>query len=277
MAFERGIVPFPAGAAGTNIARLPPVPGLFVLQQFSYAEAQDLYGDDGKKLPVPFHTTVTAATTRLLASYPVKPFGAQLYSQLVLPVTSLKSNVAGVTATQTALTNVTLTPAILKWTATDRLTVVAALDLTLESGAYRTPRPSVAFGYASAQPLVALRYSDPQGLDLAISNRLAINGRNGDTDYRSGSAYIGEFAAGWNTGPWKLGVVGAYVNQYTDDKSHGAVAPPNGNRGRSLAVGPSVVYDFGKVNLNVNYQPGVYAVNTSKIDRVWVNLAFRLY
>lgn len=71
-AFEGGVSPYPAGATGTNFANFPPIPGLFALEQFNYTFSNGLYGNDGNKLPIPFHTSVFSATTRLLAAYPFK-------------------------------------------------------------------------------------------------------------------------------------------------------------------------------------------------------------
>ncbi len=276
-ALERGIVPFPAGAAGTNIARLPPVPGLFMLQQFSYADADNTYGDNGKPLPVPFHTTALAETTRLMASYPMLLWGAHLYSQLVLPVVKLDADIAHVDTRQTALGNVTVSPAILQWSVTPELAVAAAVDLTFRSGAYTPIRPSVAFGYFSTQPLVAIRYAVPNGPEVGITNRFIFNNRNSDTDYRSGNTYVGEFLANWTFDHWKLGVVGSYVDQFSDDRQHGASVPLNGNRARALSGGPSVLYEGKGYSVGVNYQPGVTAHNMPKTDRMWLNFAFRLF
>ncbi|TCG08106.1 hypothetical protein BZM27_14455 [Paraburkholderia steynii] len=274
-ALEGGVSPYPAGAVGTNIAEMPPIPGLFALEQLSYSYSNGLYGNDGEKLPFRFHSSAFSATTRLLASYPFTLLGAHLYSQLVLPVVSLHTNVAGQRGTQDGLSNVTLSPVIASWSLARNLTFTSGFDIAFETGSYSPSKPSVAVGYTSLQPVVSLRYNAPNGIDLGVANRVMFNRENGETGYRSGTAYVGEFEAGWNIGKWKLGVVGAYLNQFTDDRNNGALVA--GNRAKTLGIGPSIVYDGGKFNINLNYQQGIYAANTSKSNAVWLNVAIPLW
>lgn len=274
-AFEGGVSPYPAGAVGTNIAEMPPIPGLFALEQFNYSFSNGLYGNHGEKLPIPFHTSAFSETTRLLASYPFTVLGAHMYTQLVLPVVSLHTNVMGQRNTQNGLSNITLSPVILSWKLAQNLTLTSGFDIAFESGSYSPSKASVAVGYTSFQPVVSLRYDAPNGLDVGMANRLMINRENSETGYRSGTGYVGEFEAGWNFGKWKLGVVGAYMNQFTDDKLNGVTIA--GNRAKTLGLGPSIVYNGGPYNINLNYQHGLYAANTSKSNAIWLNVAIPLW
>ncbi|AOJ94821.1 hypothetical protein WK22_17675 [Burkholderia multivorans] len=274
-ALEGGVSPYPAGAAGTSIAAMPPIPGLFLLEQFSYSFSNGLYDNNGNKLPIPFRTSAPSLTTRLLASYPVTLFGAGVYSQLVVPMVFLHTDIAGQGQRHNGLSNITVSPAILKWSVTPDLAIVLGLDVALETGSYSPTRPSVAVGYTSWQPVLAFRYNVPNGIDVGVNNRFLINQKNSDTGYRSGTAYVADFTAGWNFGKWKVGVAGGYLNQFTDDKLNGATIV--GNRARSLAVGPSIAYDGGAFNININYQQGVYAANTSKSSAIWLNIAIPLW
>jgi hypothetical protein len=275
-AFEGGISPYPASATGDNIASMPPFPGLFALQQFNYNFSNGLYGNDGEKLPVPFHSSVTTSVTRLLASYPLEFYGARFYSQLVVPVVFLRTTVAGQHSSQNGLSNITVSPLIVDWRPTRELSVAAGLDIALETGSYSPTKASVAVGYTSWQPVLAVRYEQAGGLDIGLSNRFLINQRNTTTNYSSGDAYLAEFVAGWHLGQhWKLGIVGSYLNQYSNDTQNGAIVEA-GNRTRSFGIGPSIVYDAGPVRINLNYQQGIYAANTSKSNNVWLNVAIPL-
>ncbi|CAM2196086.1 Transporter [Paraburkholderia kururiensis] len=276
-AFEGNVAPYPAGAAGTNIGSMPPIPGIFALEQFNYSFANGLYGNDGRKLPVPFHSSAFSETTRVLVAYPVTVLGANVYSQLVVPVVCLHTNVAGNKSTQNGLSNITVSPVILKWDVTPNFAISPGLDFAFETGSYSPTKTSVAEGYLSIQPVLSIRYNVPNGIDVGLSSRLMLNQKNGDTGYRSGTGYAGEFQAGWNFGKWKLGVVGAYVNQFGDDELNGVTVATAGNRYRSFAIGPSIAYDGRWYNISMNYQQGVYAANTSKSSNVWLNLAFPLW
>lgn len=273
-AFEGGVSPYPAGAVGTNMANLPPIPGLFALEQFNYTWANGLYGNDGKKLPIPFSASVYSETTRLLVSYPFHLLGANVYTQFVIPVVSLHTSVFGQSSTQNGLTNITVTPVLLQWHLSQNLAIASGVDFAFETGSYSPNKASVAVGYTSIQPVVSVRYNVPNGIDLGLSNRLLLNTKNGTTNYRSGDGYVAEFNAGWNVGPWKVGVVGAYLNQFSDDKANGVNV---GNRMRTFGIGPSIVYDARSWNVNLNYQQGLYAANTSKSNSVWLNIAIPLW
>ncbi|MEM5317739.1 transporter [Paraburkholderia sp. JHI869] len=273
-AFEGGVSPYPAGAVGTNIANLPPIPGLFALEQFNYSYANGLYGNDGNKLPIPFRSDVYSATTRLLLAYPFQLLGANVFTQLVIPVVSLHTSVYGQSNTQNGLSNITLTPVLLQWHLTQNLAIASGIDVAFETGSYSPVKSSVSVGYTSVQPVISVRYNVPNGIDLGLANRFLLNEKNGTTNYSSGDGYVGEFEAGWNIGPWKLGVVGAYLNQFSDDKADGVNV---GNRMRTFGIGPSIVYDARSWSVNLNYQQGVYAANTAKSNNVWLNIAIPLW
>ncbi|NQE50146.1 hypothetical protein RC52_16940 [Herbaspirillum rubrisubalbicans] len=275
LAFESGVSPFPAGSTSDYIAALPPIPGLFAVQQFNYSSSDGLYDNHGNKLPIPFKSDAFSSTTRLLASYGVEFLGAKVYSQLVLPVVSLHTEVFGHGENHNGLSNVTVTPLLLRWDVAPNTNVTWGFDFALKTGSYNPARTSVAAGYTSYQPVLAIRHNDPEGLDLGISNRLLFNDKNSDTNYRSGSAYVADFIGGWNFGKWKVGVTGAYLNQFTDDRQNGNTI--TGNRARSFAMGPIVSYNAGTYSINMNYQRGLYAANTAKSDAIWINFAMPLW
>lgn len=273
-AFENGVAPFLAGSSGEYIAAMPPIQGLFAIQQTSFTSADRLYGPDGKSLPVPFKQTARSTTTRVLASWG-KVGNTNLYSQLVLPLVSLDLSVPGHSGKDKGLANVTVSPVMARWGLSPESSIVAGLDISLRSGSYNVNRtPNVAVGYTSWQPVLAYRYNKPNGFDFGLSNRLMLNQRNSDTDYRSGNGYVGEFTAGWNVGDWKFGVVGAYTNQFSGDKHAGANV---GNRTRAFQMGPSIAYNGGPVRISASYQRNLYAVNAAKSNAIWFNVAIPLW
>lgn len=274
-AFEGGVSPFPVGATGDYVVGLPPIPGLFVLEQVHHTSASGLYDNHGDKRPIPFKMSATSATTRLLASYDMTVLGARLYSQLVIPAVSLHTDVAGHSERHGGVANITVTPAVLRWSLTDKAYAAAGLDIALPNGSYDPHRPSVSTGYTSVQPVFGIRHTDPNGLDVGLINRLLLNRENSTTHYRSGNGYVGEFTAGWNTGPWKFGMVGSYLNQFSNDRQGGAAI--DGNRARSFALGPSLNYNAGPFSVNLYYQRGVYAANTTKNNVLGIGIAIPLW
>ena len=188
---------------------------------------------------------------------------------------SLHTDVAGHSERHNGVANLTVSPAVLRWAVSDRSYAVAGLDIALSNGSYNPTRPSVSTGYTSFQPVLGFRHNDPNGLDVGVINRLLINRENSTTHYRSGRGYVGEFTAGWNTGPWKMGVVGSYLNQFSDDQQAGNTI--QGNRARSFALGPSLNYNAGRYSVSLNYQRGVYATNTTKNNILGVGVTIPLW
>lgn len=274
-AFEGGVSPFPVGSTGEYVAGMPPISGLFALEQLHYTSSNGLYDNQGNKRPIPFKMGTFSATTRILAAYPTTVLGARLYSQIVIPAVSLHTDIAGHSERHSGVGSITVSPAVLRWDLAPHTHMVAGLDVALPNGSYNPNRPSVATGYTSIQPVLAFRHNDPSGLDVGLANRLLINRENDSTNYRSGRGYVAEFTAGWNVGPWKMGVVGAYLNQFSDDRQNGAVI--DGNRARSFAIGPSLNYNAGAFSISLNYQRGIYAANMSRNNILGIGVTIPLW
>jgi hypothetical protein len=72
-----------------------------------------------------------------------------------------------------------------------------------------------------------------------------------------------------------VGVVGSYLNQFSDDQQGGNTI--QGNRARSFALGPSLNYNAGRYSVSLNYQRGVYAANTTKNNILGVGVTIPLW
>ncbi len=165
-AFEGGVSPFPVGSTGEYVAGMPPISGLFALEQLHYTSSNGLYDNQGNKRPIPFKMGTFSATTRILAAYPTTVLGARLYSQIVIPAVSLHTDIAGHSERHNGVGSITVSPAVLRWDLAPHTHMVAGLDVALPNGSYNPNRPSVATGYTSIQPVLAFRHNDPSGLDV---------------------------------------------------------------------------------------------------------------
>lgn len=292
LAAENGVTNYPAGSPGIFIGTFPPIPGLFAISQTSYTSANGLYDGSGNKLPIPFRLSSVSETVRFLASYPGEFFGAHVYSQLVVPVVHINNSNPGGTFQADGFANLTISPVILNWALSPLQSVTLGLDIMPNTGTYSPSKPlNVGTNYTTISPVFAYRYSDPKGFEFAVSPRLLLNTTNTDSvnaftqtlqQYRSGDALAVDFTAGYNIGPWKLGAVGGYVQQYADDtvngiKAFNAAGIQDGNRLRALNFGPSVTYNAGPVQINLNYQHTFYVENGTKADTVWANVAFPIW
>lgn len=288
MAAENGPINYIAGASGVFIGEFPPIPGLFVVSQTSHITSNALYDGNGDKIAEDdFDFSVWAQTFRFVASYPKQLWGANLYSQLVVPIVNVDNSLTVNTAqgsldifddSDTGLGNLTLSPLILNWQKkASHQYFTLGLDIALEAGAsYEKDRQvNAGTGYTSIIPVLAYRYDNPNGLDVGIKAHPMFNLKNDYTHYDSGDMLIAEFTAGWNFDNWKPGIVGGYTHQYEADEDNGTKV--DDSELRSLNIGPSITYSKGPLIVNLNYQKSVIAENTSMNDAFWLNFTLPLY
>lgn len=273
-AAENGTLAYPGGSSAIFGAAFPPMAGVFAISQLNFTDATALYNSSGNKLATPFTVHTYSETLRLLASYGTKILGADMYSQLVVPYVHGDESIYGVGSTANGVSNVTISPLILAWHLPHYQQAVLGLDIATATGAYNPNQFSVAQGYNSFQPTFGYRYNNPNGLDVGAVGRFLVNAKNDSTNYQSGSAFVLDYTAGWNVGPFKLGVVGAYSDQFSGDTAAGVDI---GNAFKEFKIGPSIAYSWGPTVINLNYQQDVYVENGAKTGSLWLNIAFPLY
>ncbi len=133
----------------------------------------------------------------------------------------------------------------------DRLKVAAAVSLYLPTGDFDKNRgPNPGFGdFYTVRPGVAVSYNlNPKHSDntwdagVTIAGRLSygINGRNKDTDYKSGNFVYGELGIVKVVGNWAFGGNVLTVRQTTDDTGGGV--PAGTGRYKNYGVGPFLSY-----------------------------------
>ena len=274
---------FPQGRSGAEIGNFPPFPGLFVLQQSNFVTANGLYDNNGNKNPyVSYKLNGYVNVDRILLSYPIKlPYDGHVYSQLTLPYTDLRQEVNGFKSNVGALANIAFSPVIQTFKF-GYLTEVGGLDIVTDGGNYNPNAFSASSGYWTWCPNLGFRYDTRTGIDLGILSRFEISQKDPHTSYQSGTLNESDFLAMWNVSPvLKLGMVGNFLVQFTDDHQASGVPLVGGNREVTLAFGPSISYSahIGTYHFNVdaNAQVDVLARNTTKPTNFWINLGIPLF
>jgi hypothetical protein len=148
--------------------------------------------------------------------------------------------------TNTAVGDITIAPVVVKWAPSPGLFVNGRVELQLPTGSYRADRLiNAGSNHWTVSPAVAFTWIGPTGLEVSSNIQLNVNGKNKDTQYRSGVEYQHEFAVGQHVGPWTIGVGGYLYQQLSDDKVNG-VKFQDGNRSRVMALGPAIsFFDLG--------------------------------
>lgn len=236
---------YPVGTENYTCCAVPP-PGLYGMAFVEYYRATKVKDNNGNDVPIPgFKVTAAAVASRLVWVTGQQIAGASLALHAILPVVSLDVNLPGTSQRKTGIGDMVFGPA-LGWHLSPNLHTVLALDVFAPTGAFnRGDAANIGRNYWAVQPLVGISAIDPAGFNGDAKVMYTFNGKNNKTDYRSGDEFIVDYSAGWGIGSgWVVGVGGYLYRQTTDDKQAGATVA--GNRGRALAIGPSVRYDSGK-------------------------------
>ncbi len=163
----------------------------------------------------------------------------------IVPLVDLKVELNGQSQSKQGLGDIIFGPA-LGFHHSEKLHSIVALDFIAPSGDYdRGDLANIGRNYWVVEPVVAVSYIDPNGLNVDVKTMYDFNLRNKATDYRSGQELHADYAVGWGLGNgWVVGVGGYILQQTTDDRQDGDRVEDN--KGRTIAIGPSVKYTSEK-------------------------------
>ncbi|MCI9868370.1 transporter [Rhizobium skierniewicense] len=271
-AAENGNTQYSPGSAQFFAGGMPPFPGFYFVSQISYYSADRTNDSNGDRIPIDFKVKALAETSRFLYISDINIAGADVWGQLVVPVVHLDMSLPFGHDKSTALADIIVSGG-LAWHPDRYNTFVAGLDIAMPTGSYDVSElANIGTNHWSVQPTVAYHYTDPEGFEFGGVARVIFNTENTDTDYTSGNELVIDYALGWNFDKLRVGAVGYYLQQLTDDS--GPTAPADGKRGKGFAVGPSLTYSFNPgMQLGVSWQHDVVAENRSQGDIFWVNFA----
>jgi hypothetical protein len=246
-ATEGGGSIYPVGSENFTCCALPP-PGVYGMVYVQNYSADKVRGNDGQVVtPDTFKVKATAVAPRLVWVAPTPLAGADVGGlHAILPLVDLSVDVApGTSQSKSGIGDIVFGP-FLAWHHSASLHTVAGLDFFAPTGSYKKGDvANIGRNYWAVQTVLGASFINPQGFNADAKAMWTYNFQNGATDYKSGQELIVDYALGWGVGGgWTLGVGGYAYQQLTDDKSQGTTV--RNNKGRALAVGPSVRYDSGK-------------------------------
>lgn len=271
-AAENGNTQYSPGASQFFAGGMPPYTGFYLVMQTSYFSSDRTNDKNGDRIPIDFEVKAIAETFRFLYISDIEIAKADLFFQLVVPVVHLDMTVPYTQDKSTALADITVSTG-LAWHPDQHNTFVAGLDVSMPTGQYDVSElASVGTNHWSFQPTLAYHYLDPEGFEFGAAARLIVNTENPDTDYTTGNELVVDYAIGWNIDKFRIGAVGYYLQQLTDDEGPGVAA--DGHRGKGFAIGPSLTYNLKPgLQLSASWQHDVVAENRAQGNTVWVNFA----
>lgn len=284
LATEGGGNSYPVGVETNNPGVMLPE-GLHLLAYYTHysaSHAKDNSGNDNARFAY-YKLRADAVSVRFSYVWPrVRWFGANVETRAVLglPNVDLSLGIARPaplapldrSGERTGFSDLAFAPIVLGWHG-PHLHQTVGIETYLPSGAYDVSRPvNTGRNYYQIAPAYALTWKPNDNVDLNVKLRYAFNGRNKDTDYRSGNEFTTEYSAGYRFSPAiAAGLSGYMYRQTTDDTLAGAAVNGNGNRGFVNAIGPYVSMTVApKVTILAKVQSEFGARNRAEGTRFWL-------
>lgn len=240
------IVPFGVVEFGSGILP-PPTPYGTIGMRSSFYYADKLKDGNGNTVNN-LHINVETIGFAYIKMTDVKFLGANLGFSAVVPFMNINGNLKVATPvgplqlsnSDLNLADIQVVPILLGWQAPPNLFVNAGLQIQAPTGSYSVNKAfNVGVNHWTFSPFVAATYITDSGFEVSSQFMVSFNTENPDTNYTSGNEFKQEFAIGQHLGAWTVGAGGYYYQQFTDDSGPGVTS---GNRGRVMALGPTVSY-----------------------------------
>lgn len=276
LATENGGSVYPMGAENFGMAALPPA-GFYPLLYANHYSANRLNGPDGERLPVDFRLRASVLAPRLLWVSERQLLGGQVFSAVLLPLVDLSLTVNGRHQSKQGLGDIDITALGLAYHHSPQLHSAVSLDVFAPTGGYNpNDLANIGRNHWTLQPVAAVSYMQPQGLNWDLKLMYDYNFRNPDSRYRSGQELHADYALGYGLNPhWILGVGGYAYKQLTEDKLHGVTL--ENSKGQALAIGPSLKYDGGAgFSVSLKYQKEFAVENRPEGDAFWAKVVIPL-
>jgi hypothetical protein len=234
--YANGVESFLSGA-------MPP-PGFYPIVYATRYHASSLRDNDGNDIAAAvggFRADVAGIVPRFIWVTDRKVLGGQLAFHAIVPLLNVDVRVGSSQNSKAGIGDLNLAAA-LGYHVSDRLHYVLAFETNAPTGKYdRGDVANVGRNYWNVEPLVAISYVQPTGLNADLKLMYDYNFRNRDTDYRSGQELHADYAIGWGFGNgWIAGAGGYAYRQVSDDDVGGRTV--SGNRGQAFAFGPVLKY-----------------------------------
>ncbi|PRZ55996.1 hypothetical protein BX589_102197 [Paraburkholderia fungorum] len=260
----------PALNEGLASGALPPT-GLYGIYD-SYWASFRVYGNSSKSTSESVDALIQVPT--LLWVPGNKIFGGRYAAAIALPFDYTNVKAPGVAALSDnghwGTFNTVLAPVMISWQLPHDLSLRTDLAVAFDDASSTPGHPPTGGGapsgngFWSLEPDVGISWLH-DGWNVSAGMQYAYNFKDGKTQYTSGQQLSGTYTLTKTMGKWTLGV-GAYsINQISADSGSGALAAGcasrRGCRIEAYGAGPIVGYQFGGLNVLLNYTASIYTRN----------------
>ena len=268
-ATEGGGGAYPNGAEDFMSGAVPP-PGTYFINYFDYYSADKL-ADNGGKSSVPgFKLNVTADVLRFIHITDKQILGGFWGVHAFLPFLNVDVKVPGSSKSKAGLGDIIVDPFILSWHGKN-WHAATGLDIYIPTGSYnKADLANTGRNYWTFEPILAGTYINDYGCEASVKMMYDINTKNDATKYLSGQEFHVDYTLAKKIDNFSVGLAGYYYQQVTDDEANGV----SGNKGRVVALGPALKYDYKNMAFSLKYQFETAAENRPEGNNLWFKFVY---
>jgi hypothetical protein len=281
-ATEGGGGAYPNGAEDFMSGAVPP-PGFYVINYFDYYSADKFANKDGNNGIPGFKLNVTADVLRFIHISDKQILGGLWGFHLFLPFMNVdvKTDTPLGNDSKFGLGDIIIDPFILSWHGKN-WHAATGLDIYIPTGSYnKNDLANVGRNYWTFEPIIAGTYMTDNGFEVSAKLMYDFNTRNDDaskltppgtTNYLSGQEFHLDYTLAKKINDFSFGLSGYYYQQTTDDEANGVTVPDN--KGRVVALGPALKYDYKNMSFSLKYQFETAAENRPEGDNLWFKFIY---
>jgi hypothetical protein len=279
-ATENGTQHYPIGLLTASQSIMPP-PGMATYQNYDVLYDADRFNDSkGNKLFPDFHLNVKVQASRFIYTWPVEMNGFTISSGGALNFYDTKLDIGGERGEKFQMADTNFSPVMIRYTNHSTLHVMVAYNVWAPTGAYKADRlVNAGLNYWSSDIEAGFSWMPTKQWEIGADSWTSFAMiTNHATNYKSGNFLDVDFVVGYRPLKAKpqlqLALTGDFYRQFTNDTVNGVKVGTDGFRGKQVAVGPSIRWDF-KPGLAVlfKYQKEFDVRDRPEGQKFWLELA----
>lgn len=283
-ATEGGSQEYPLGVNSSLPALLPPPGGTELLNYLQYYAAGRLAGPNGDRVVPGFHVNVTAEVVRVLHTWPVQLGPFTFTSGIVQPTVNIDAHLPFTSKSQDrlGLGDTVLQPLYVSYdNPAHTFFSYFGSNIWVPDGEYNVNHAvNTGLNRWSFGPEAAVTWFPNKRLQLSLQSIMEFNTQNNATKYKGGDAISFDYGVDYmpleRFNHFFAGIGGYAYQQFTDDTVNGRVFR-NGNRGRTIAIGPQFRYNWERGGIIFKWQKEFAVQNRSVGDRFWIQFAVPIF
>ena len=269
-ATEGGGGAYPNGAEDFMMGALPP-PGTYFLNYVEHYTATSFKDHDGNNLFPKFDLDVAVNVFRLVHVTKYEILGANWGMHAFLPLMHMNVDALPMGVDdKSGVGDIIVDPFILGWHSKN-FHITTGLDIYLPLGSYDKDRlANIGRNYWTFEPVAGVTYLGDNGFELSGKFMYDFNLENTDTNYKSGQEFHFDYTAGYHVDKnLAVGLGGYYYYQTTNDELNGDKVGSDGFKGRVVAVGPQVAYNYKNTSITIKWQNEFETQNRPQGNSFW--------